>query len=320
MCSSDLNPNWNLEERRWRAIASLIRRQDGVIVVEQLMPYLDEFHRSSLDEEVVLSTLLRFNGRPHVSPEGDLVYAFPELQVTAQDRRGSGSSPPGISLGRHFVPSGEASLDGESGAVLPYLRELPWRFSEATPAQQTTAVLLGIVLLILSLFLRRAVLVFAASLGAWSSWFSALALLGLAYGSAFLLLPFVRWLWLSKRNVSLRKRNAKRWKRAQRLQHGSSALRRKLGLLRDAPHLVQERRSRAEIETLFSPSTRYRDLALGQSLFHWESQSTTTAASPTGQRYIHHAARGSRVLLFVREQRKQDGRPGGPTEPFVCLG
>jgi hypothetical protein len=81
-------------------------------------------------------------------------------------------------------------------------------------------------------------------------------------------------------------------------------------------------------EALFSPSTRYRDLALGPSLFHWESQSTTTAASPTGQRYIHHASRSSRVLLYrcaeacgyVREQRKQDGRPGAPTEPFVCLG
>ena len=73
-------------------------------------------------------------------------------------------------------------------------------------------------------------------------------------------------------------------------------------------------------EALFSPSTRYRDLALGPALFHWESQSTTTAASPTGQRYIHHAERGSRVLLYrcaeacgyVREQRKQDGRPGAP--------
>ena len=72
----------------------------------------------------------------------------------------------------------------------------------------------------------------------------------------------------------------------------------------------------------------YRDLALGPSLFHRESQSTTTAASPTGQRYIHHASRGSRVLLYryaevcgyVREQCKQDGRPGAPTEPFVCLG
>ena len=51
-------------------------------------------------------------------------------------------------------------------------------------------------------------------------------------------------------------------------------------------------------EALFSPSTRYRDLALGPTLFHWESQSTTTAASATGQRYIHHASRGSRVLLY----------------------
>jgi superfamily II DNA or RNA helicase len=73
-------------------------------------------------------------------------------------------------------------------------------------------------------------------------------------------------------------------------------------------------------EALFSPTTRYRDLALGPSLFHWESQSTTTAASPTGQRYVHHQARGSRVLLFVREQRRVDGRPGGVTEPFRCLG
>jgi hypothetical protein len=52
----------------------------------------------------------------------------------------------------------------------------------------------------------------------------------------------------------------------------------------------------------------------------WESQSTTTAASPTGQRTIHHEARGSRVLLFVREHRREGGRAGGVTEPFRCLG
>jgi hypothetical protein len=73
-------------------------------------------------------------------------------------------------------------------------------------------------------------------------------------------------------------------------------------------------------EALFSPSTRYRDLALGPSLFHGESQSTTTAASPTGHHYIHHEARGSRVLLFVREHRREGGRAGGVTEPFRCLG
>ncbi len=105
-----------------------------------------------------------------------------------------------------------------------------------------------------------------------------------------------------------------------------AALRRKLGLLRDAPHLVQERRSRAEIEALFSPTPPATatwpsgPLALWPSLFHWESQSTTTASSPTGQRYLHHTARGSRLLLVVREKRKQDGCAGGTTEPFVCLG
>jgi hypothetical protein len=50
-------------------------------------------------------------------------------------------------------------------------------------------------------------------------------------------------------------------------------------------------------ETLFSPSTRYRDLTLGPALSHWESQSTTTAASTSGQRTIHHASCGTRVLL-----------------------
>ena len=64
-------------------------------------------------------------------------------------------------------------------------------------------------------------------------------------------------------------------------------------------------------EALFSPTTRTRDLALGPSLFHWESQSTTTAAFTSGQRTIHHEARGTRVLLLVREQRREGGRWGG---------
>lgn len=78
--------------------------------------------------------------------------------------------------------------------------------------------------------------------------------------------------------------------------------------------------SPADQKRLSLDTTRYRNLALGPSLFHWKSQSTTTAASATGQRYIHHVARGSRVLLFVREQRRQGGRGGGVTEPFRCLG
>ncbi len=50
----------------------------------------------------------------------------------------------------------------------------------------------------------------------------------------------------------------------------------------------------------FSPTTRYRDYAISRELIHWESQSQTKAASPTGTRYQHHVERGSRVLLFAR--------------------
>ena len=68
----------------------------------------------------------------------------------------------------------------------------------------------------------------------------------------------------------------------------------------------------------YSPTTMYNDYSINESLFHWQSQSTTAADSPTGQRYIHHRERGSRVLLFVREF-KADRITGG-AEAYTFLG
>lgn len=50
----------------------------------------------------------------------------------------------------------------------------------------------------------------------------------------------------------------------------------------------------------FSPTTRYRDYAVSRELLHWESQSGTTATSPTGQRYQRHVQQGSAVMIFAR--------------------
>ncbi|MCW2685339.1 MAG: helicase, superfamily [Mycobacterium sp.] len=66
----------------------------------------------------------------------------------------------------------------------------------------------------------------------------------------------------------------------------------------------------------YSPTTMYRDFALSPTLFHWESQSTTSSASPTGQRYIHHSERGSHILLFVRGAKTT----ALGTSPYVFLG
>ncbi|WP_344706055.1 DUF3427 domain-containing protein, partial [Marihabitans asiaticum] len=66
-------------------------------------------------------------------------------------------------------------------------------------------------------------------------------------------------------------------------------------------------------EADYSPSTMYADYPISRTLFHWESQSTTSAASPTGQRYLTGS---STVLLFARqEQKDQFG-----TAPYLFLG
>ena len=51
----------------------------------------------------------------------------------------------------------------------------------------------------------------------------------------------------------------------------------------------------------YSPTTMYNDYSINNELFHWQSQSTTTPQSKTGQRYIHHREMGTSVMIFVRE-------------------
>ena len=51
----------------------------------------------------------------------------------------------------------------------------------------------------------------------------------------------------------------------------------------------------------YSPTTMYNDYSINEVLFHWQSQSTTSDTSATGQRYINHRKTGDRELIFVRE-------------------
>lgn len=69
-------------------------------------------------------------------------------------------------------------------------------------------------------------------------------------------------------------------------------------------------------EKHYSPSTLYEDYAISNELFHWQSQSTTSAESPTGRRYIQHKEKGYMPLLFVRSEAKV----GGYSQPYHFLG
>lgn len=94
--------------------------------------------------------------------------------------------------------------------------------------------------------------------------------------------------------------------------------------VREGVKWLQEKSSDVFFVTLnkadkdYSPTTMYNDYSINESLFHWQSQSTTAENSPTGQRYIHHKERGSKVLLFVREF-KADRMTGG-AEAYTYLG
>jgi hypothetical protein len=72
-----------------------------------------------------------------------------------------------------------------------------------------------------------------------------------------------------------------------------------------------------KVESHYSPTTMYHDLALDPEHFQWETQSTTGIGTPTAKRYINHVGEGSSVHLFVRESKRDEGL-GAP--PYLYAG
>ncbi|NLY46683.1 MAG: DUF3427 domain-containing protein [Tissierella sp.] len=52
-------------------------------------------------------------------------------------------------------------------------------------------------------------------------------------------------------------------------------------------------------ESDYLPSTMYNDYAISSELFNWESQSTTSVETPTGQRYINDRSEGIRSYSLL---------------------
>ncbi len=67
----------------------------------------------------------------------------------------------------------------------------------------------------------------------------------------------------------------------------------------------------------YSPTTMYNDYSINETLFHWQSQSTTSDNSPTGLRYINHRKLGSKIALFVREYKSD--KAGAVAYTFLGL-
>ncbi|WP_018028370.1 DEAD/DEAH box helicase [Porphyromonas somerae] len=67
----------------------------------------------------------------------------------------------------------------------------------------------------------------------------------------------------------------------------------------------------------FSPSTQYNDYLINEEFFHWQSQNTDSHNNNGGRRYTEQSKTKNKIILFVREEKK-DGF--GFTSPFHCFG
>lgn len=222
----DGNPNADLEERRWGEIGRVIRRSQGAIAAEQVMPFLDASPQTDPDD-AILPVLVRFQGYPQVSPSGDLVYQFPDLQVSAAE----GLSPSSISTSRSSS----------------FLQEHPWRFSRATPTQRWSAGLLGGINLGLAVALGLQLPALQAlsqtTGGGFLVFVAQIYPLLLLYGLGFLTVPLIRWQVVRWRDRQVQKRNQQRQAQAQRFRDPSPEL---LAKLTYAQQFAQHRQLKAE--------------------------------------------------------------------------
>ncbi|MEB3312376.1 MAG: hypothetical protein VKJ02_19290 [Snowella sp.] len=202
----DGNPNSNLDEKRWQEIGSVIRNYGGAVTAEQIAPYLDNITPLNQEtEDYILPVLARFNGYPQVSPEGDIIYYFPELQVMAKQRR--------------------------TNTVSQYLQEKLWRFSQAESSQIILSIGLGGVYIILALVLGSLFRQYVVDI-ALVSFVQFLYPALLAYGIGFLAIPLIRYFWIQAKNKRIEARNQQRQARANQITHPNQTLRQKLQFAR----------------------------------------------------------------------------------------
>jgi hypothetical protein len=199
----DGNPNRDLEDQRYRLIAQVIRNYDGVVIGEQILPYLDETQPSSY-EDYMLPVLARFNGYPEVTPDGTIAYRFPDLMQVASRRP------------KKSVPS--------------FLQEKLWRFNNAGDSANTLSGGLGVFYLgaslLLGVLLRHPAV--QRNLTGFLGFVNGIFVFLLGYAILFLAIPTVRYMLIQLWNEPIKTRNNQRYNFAQQLRKTTPELKRKL--------------------------------------------------------------------------------------------
>jgi hypothetical protein len=200
----DGNPNKNLEQKRWQVIGRTLRYHQGAVIPEQVIPFWDGLEKGQSIDDAMLPVLLQFNGQPEVSPEGEIVYRFPELQTSV---RSDVSAPPAS-----------------------FLKESLWQFSHASSTQILWSIGLGSINLIGALALGK--LLGGSSLVGFLGFVQGIYGILLAYGLGFLAIPIGRYFWIQWQNQRIVARNQARQLLARQLSKQTQRLTQKLDFAR----------------------------------------------------------------------------------------
>ncbi len=200
----DGNPNQNLEQKRWQMIGRTLRYNQGAVIPEQVIPFLDGLDKGQSVDDAMLPVLLQFNGQPEVSPEGEIVYRFPELQTSVKP---DASAPPAS-----------------------FLKESLWQFSHASSTQILWSIGLGSINLIGALTLGK--LLGSSGLVGFLGFVQGIYGILLAYGLGFLVIPIGRYFWIQWQNQNIMTRNQSRQSLAKQLGKETQKLTQKLDFAR----------------------------------------------------------------------------------------
>ena len=215
----DGDPNKTFSQAQLQQLSALIRQKGGVVVAEQLAPYLsppmlpvplqrslppatqlaikevfDSFpiydgdaESTVVDESWMLPAVVKLGGEPLVSPDGNIYYQFPDLATTA------------------MTTAKEAPASAQ-------LFEKPVPFSNASPTQVLLAAALGMANLVgvgyIGVLLRSPG--FLASAPVYASALQKLLPLLAGYAGVYLGTPLFRLLQLRTLNAEIRRRNVLR--------------------------------------------------------------------------------------------------------------
>jgi len=189
------DPNRNFEREKSKAVAQLIRVNNGIILPEELAPLTG----AAADElEGAFPVLAKFHGVPGATPSGHLVYKFPEMQ---EARLGTGDPALPTLVEDEIYDINVNPDDQPPNSVKMH----PCVFTDISVDSMKPIILLAVSNFLGTVFFWTMLFAVHSSDSTGANFFLVLAL----YASFFLFFPAARWIRVYFKNRRIKRYNEK---------------------------------------------------------------------------------------------------------------